>query len=107
MAKDVQIDTLTDDGLTRLWEGVMAQVAKDYIDLYVIYLKKGPDAHTKKGYGHKLIPVKTALIELEDYICGDLIAGPHADYIVKNLRKEAKNHVDSGKVKRKEIYRKW
>ena len=105
MAKDVQIDTLTDDGLTRLWEGVMAQVAKDYIDLYIIYLKKGPDANTKKGYGHKLIPVKRALIELEDYILGDLIAGPHAKYIVFNLRKEAREHIENGRVRRKEIKR--
>ena len=102
---DVSIDNLSDEGLTRLWEGVMEEVAKEYIDYYAIYLKKGPEARTKKFYGGKIIDIKTALIELEDYILGDLIAGPHAEYIIKNLRKEAEEHVRSGRTKRKEILR--
>lgn len=102
---DVSIDNLSDEGLTRLWEGVMEEVAKEYIEYYTVYLKKGPDAQTKKFYGHKIINVKTALIELEDYILGDLIAGPHADYIIKNLRKEAEDHVRSGRTRRKGILR--
>lgn len=105
MAMDISLDTLSDEGLVRIWEGVMEQVAKDYIDLYILYLKEGEEATAGKKYGQKKVPVKTCLLELEDYIVGDLIAGPHADYIVKGLRREAQEHMKSGHVRRKEILR--
>lgn len=106
MAKDVSIDNLTDEGLVRLWEGVMEQAAKDYIDLYIAYLKNGPDARVNLISMNKHpITAKPALIELEDYIVGDLIAGPHAEYIIHNLRREAMEHVKDGRTRRKEILR--
>jgi hypothetical protein len=36
MAMDISLDTLSDEGLVRIWEAVMEQVAKDYIDLYIL-----------------------------------------------------------------------
>ena len=105
MANDISIDSITDEALTRIWEAVMEEVAREYIDLYIVYLKEGPDATKKICYGHRTVTVKPALIELEDYILGDLIAGPHADYIIKNLRREAREHVNNGRSRRKEIMR--
>lgn len=105
MAMDISLDTLSDEGLVRIWEAVMEQVAKDYIDLYILYLKEGEEATAGKKYGQKKIPVKTCLLELEDYIVGDLIAGPHSQYIIHGLRREAREHINSGSRKRKEIMR--
>lgn len=102
MAKDVIIDNLQDEGLIRLWEAVMEQVAVEYIDLYILYLQHGSEATRKycSNYGRHQVTAKRGLIELEDYILGDLIAGPHASYIVHKLRQEAKDAIVNGKRKR-------
>ena len=105
MSKDISIDDISDEALTRIWEAVMEQAAKEYIDLYIVYLRNGDGVKKRSRYGSKYISVKESLIELEDYILGDLIAGPHALYIIKNLRKEAVEHVESGSSRRKEIMR--
>jgi hypothetical protein len=105
MAKDIIIDNVSDEALVRVWEAVMEQVAKEYIDLYIKYLKYGPGTTAKLSWSRKVVYVKPALIELEDYILGDLIAGPHAQYIVHGLREEARKHVEDGRKRRKEIIR--
>jgi hypothetical protein len=90
MGNEVDLDNVSDNELINLWGAVMGQVAKDYIELYAAYLKEGPNATIKLYASKKRFPVKKSIIELEDYILGDLIAGPHADYIVHGLRDEAK-----------------
>lgn len=106
MAKDVIITDITDEAVTRIWEAVMEQAAKEYIDLYRVYLVSGPNATKKLPFSSRTVRVKDALIELEDFILGDLIAGPHADYIVKKLREEAIACVNANKKKRRIIRRK-
>ena len=102
---DISIDNLSDEGLVRLWEAVMEQVAKDYIDYYICYLRYGPDANKKAIFSTKYLNCYEEIVKLEDYIVGDLIAGPHAEYIIKKLREEAEEHVKDGRVRRKEIIR--
>lgn len=103
MAMDIDLNTLADAGIIRIWEGVMEQVAKDYIDTYIEYLKYGLDHVSDYRYGRRHVSVKSRLLELEDYIVGDLIAGPHATYIIHNLRDKARERINKSPNMRKEI----
>ena len=110
MAMDISLDTINDEGIVRIWEAVMEQVAKDYVDTYTEYLRYGLEYLSDYRYGHRKITVKARLLELEDYIVGDLIAGPHAEYIVHGLREEAQIRVDknlNGKKTPKRIMRRF
>ncbi len=106
MAMDIDLNAVSDESVYRLWEGVMEQVAKDYINSYILYLKKqGVDSDVPYAEEHKLLSLKQRLIELEDYIVGDLIAGDHASYIIHGLREEARNCLNKKSRRRKQIIR--
>lgn len=106
MAMDIDLYAVSDESVYRLWEGVMEQVAKDYVNSYILYLKnKEADENAPYAEERRLVSLKQRLIELEDYIVGDLIAGDHASYIIHGLREEAKSCINKKSTRRKQIIR--
>ena len=104
MANDIDLYAVSDESVYRLWEGVMEQVAKDYIASYALYLKQvGEETIVPYKEDNRPLTLKQRLIELEDYIVGDLIAGEHASYIICGLREEAKKRLNKRTKHRKRI----